>query len=204
MTFLILAITCSTINLLLFKAFPRLRIDLLTAVVANYAACVAIGFGSSSTNRLSSTVFAQGWYPFSILQGGILVTSFFLLGPATQKHGVSVASLATRLSVAIPTTAAFLLYNDVVTASKVIGLFTALIAIYLSSVSPAESTRRKKKNSGLPLVLFVVFGAHFTLVKFVQEPFLGHTAYHEYVMFCFLSAFVISTTVLIWRVLKLN
>ncbi|MCP4656184.1 MAG: hypothetical protein GY856_12295 [bacterium] len=202
MTFLVLAVVSSTFNHLLFKAFARFRIDLLSAIVVNYAACVVIGYSSSMESISRSSVFAQDWYPFSIIQGGVFVACLFLMGRTTEKQGVAVASLATRLSVAIPTVTAFLLYDDLLTASKIIGILAALLALSLSCVDPTGSAHPLKAGGLLPLALFTVFGTHSTLVKFVQEQFLGGTSYHTYVMSAFLSAFLISGSVLAWRLFK--
>jgi len=199
MTFLVFAIVSSTFNHLLFKAFARLRIDLLSAIVANYAACVVIGYSSSNESVSQSSIFVQDWYPFSVIHGGIFVACLFLIGRTTEKQGVAVASLATRLSVAIPTFTAFLLYDDLVTASKITGILAALLALYLSCVDPTRSVHPLRAESMLPLTLFAAFAAHSTLIKFVQEHFLGSTSYHVYVISAFLSAFLISGSVLAWR-----
>lgn len=105
MAFLILAIVSSTINHLLFKPFARHRIDLSCVLTINYAVCVGIGCAASSGSFVGAAVLTQAWFPISLLQGTLFVICFFLLGWTTQKRGVAVASLATRLSVAIPTMA---------------------------------------------------------------------------------------------------
>jgi len=130
------------------------------------------------------------------------VVCLFLIGRTTEKQGVPVASLATRLSVAIPAFTAFLLYDDLVTPSKITGILAALLALYLSCIDPKGSGDPLRAGSMLPLALFAAFGTHSTLVKFVQEKFLGSTSYHEYVMAAFLSAFLISGSVLAWRLFK--
>ena len=202
MTFLVLAIACSTINHLLFKAFARYRIDLLGAIVINYTVCLVIGAASSVTPVFGISLFTQNWYPVSIVQGIILVVCLFLIGRTTEKQGVAVTSLATRLSVAIPTAAAFFLYGDIVTTMKIIGIPAALLALYLSSGVPTESAHSPKMVKILPIALFSLFGAHSTLLKFVQERFLDKTSYHTYVMAAFLSAFLISGAVLAWRLVR--
>jgi hypothetical protein len=205
MIYLVLAIVFSTFNHLLFKAFSRFRVDLLVAIVANYSVCVAIGYISSyeSVAVSLSAVFQQDWYPFSILQGGLLVTCLFLIGRTTERQGVAVASLATRLSVAIPTVTAFFLYHDMVTAPKMMGIIVALLALYLSSVN-AKGVNRSviRFRSSLPLILFGAFGLHSLLLKFVQAKFLVGTSYHVYVMTAFLWAWILSGAILIWRLLK--
>ncbi len=199
MTFLILAIVCSTCNHLLFKAFSRFRIDLLTALVANYAVCVAIGHGSSLGSGSQDSIFAQDWFAWSVVQGGLLVGSFFLIGRTTEKQGVAVASLATRLAVAIPTVMAFLLYDDRLTAAKIAGILAGLGALYLSC---GESAKSGHSANLLPWALFAAFGGYSTLIKFVQARFLSSASYHAYVMSAFFSAFLISGSVLVWLLLR--
>ena len=202
MTFLTLAIVAAAINHLLFKEFARSRTDLLTAIVANYAVCVVIGLGSSYKAIFQTSFFLQEWFPVSILHGGLFTTCFFLIGRTTEKQGVAVASLSTRLSVAIPAAAAFMLYGDTITLLKITGILIALVALYMSCTNSTGLKEPLKTGSLLPLLLFGAFGLHSTLIKFVQERFLGNTSYHVYVMFAFLSAFVISGSILTYRLIK--
>jgi drug/metabolite transporter (DMT)-like permease len=202
MIFLILVIISSTFNHLLFKAFARYRIDLLSAIVANFAACVIIGYSSSIGSVFRGSILEQDWYPFSILQGSVFVACLFLMGRTTEKQGVAVASLATRLSVAIPTVTAFLLYADSITILKFAGIVAAFLALYLSCTEPSKSTNHFKAKSMLALSLFIVFGLYATLIKFVQARFLGSTSYHAYVMASFFAAFVISGLVVVWRLFR--
>ncbi len=201
MTFLIFTIILSTLNHLLFRVFARFRINLLSAIVSNYAVCVVIGFSSSVESTEIAAMFGQNWYPLSVLQGGIFVACFFLIGWTTKKNGVAIASLSTRLSVAIPTFLAFFLYDDSVTALKFIGILTALFALFLTAFEFNVRSYRRQTIHIYPFFLFIVFGIHATLVKYVQEHFLGSTSFHIYVMASFLSAFVISGMVLLWRII---
>ena len=202
MLFLVFAIVFSTVNHLMFKAFARRRIDLLSAIVINYVVCVVIGYRSSMASISMPAMLGQNWYPFSVLQGGLLVACLFLIGWTTAKQGVSIASLATRLSVAIPTVIAFFLYDDAVTTLKIIGILAALFALYLSGVEDGETAAELRAINLLPFILFVSFGVHSTLLKFVQARFLDNTSYHAYVMASFFAALLISGLVLAWRIFK--
>jgi drug/metabolite transporter (DMT)-like permease len=202
MIFLVLAVLCSTGNQLLFKMFARLRIDLFSAIVANYSVCVVIGFSSSGQAIRPGAMFTQGWHFYSILQGGLFVACLFLLGLTTARHGVAVASLATRLSVVIPTMAAFLLYGDLLTVFKIGGILASLLALYLSSTDRAGNAKAVHSPGILPLSLFIVFGLYATLLKYVQEKFLSGFSYHTYVLLSFLSAFLLSAALLAWRLFK--
>ena len=202
MQFLFLSILFSTLNHLLFKAFARWRIDLLSAIVTNYAVCAVIGYSSSVDSIYWRSVLVRDWFPFTVIQGGLFVVCFFLIGLTTAKQGVAVASLATRLSVAIPTVLAFFLYDDTVTTLKVAGILAALIALYLIGIENRGETDRLQTIKILPITLFVGFGINATLIKFVQDQFLDNTSYHAYVMTSFLTALLISASGLVWKRFK--
>lgn len=204
MSYLILSVLFSTLNHLIFKVIPRFKIDLFTVLVVNYGICVLIGYGSTFETFIEQPFYAQEWFVFSIIQGALLVICLFLIARTTEKQGVTVASLASRLSVAIPTIAAFFLYGDLVTTTKITGIAAALVAIYLNSIKPKNKLIPHQVVSLLPITLFVGFGIHSALIKHVQFYYLGNTTYHSYVMSSFLFAFLISGVVLIWQKLQEN
>lgn len=203
MIFLLLAVICSTGNQLLFKIFARSGIDIFTAIVVNYAVCVLIGFGSAGPSVWPVAMFTREWHFYSLVQGGLFVVCLVLLGLTTARKSVAVASLATRLSVAIPTIAAFMLYGDLITVFKIGGILASLLALYLMSSSDRSGNAKAVNSPGiLPVSLFIAYGLYAALLKFVQEKFLNGFSYHGYVLLSFLAAFLISVTFLVWRLFK--
>ena len=194
-------------NLLLFRWLLQYRVYLFSAIVVNYAVCVAIGCGLSFAPLLANTpnapsLFDRDFYLFSAIQGALFIICFFLIGKTTELLGVAVATLATRLSVAIPTTAAFVLYSDEVTTTKLIGITATIMALYLSCRRPSNSALPVWQRLFFPSILFVVFGIHYTLLKFVQHYHLDNSSYHTYVLHAFFSAFAISAAVLVVQLIK--
>jgi drug/metabolite transporter (DMT)-like permease len=202
MIFLVLAAVSSTLNHLIFKACARFKVDLLSAIVVNYVVCILIGTVASIEHLSPSSIVTQAWLPFSVVQGAVFVVCFFLMGRTTEVQGVVIASLAGRLSVAIPTLIAFFLFGDAVTLLKTFGILVALAALYLSVGSAPAATRPARTTALLPIALFIAFGTHSTLLKLAQAYFLGSTSTHTYVMAAFLSAFLLGAAALIRRQLK--
>jgi len=203
MKFLILAVVFSTLNHLLFKAFSRLNITLLTAVCLNYAVCVCIGCVSSGMSRGGINPTEQAWFPISVVQGILLFFSFLLMGRTTYRCGVSIASLATRLSIAIPTIAAFFLYADTIGISKMAGIAAALAALFLSATTPSSDIDVSSlPHPFLPVSLFVVFGIHSALLKYVQARFLTGYDYHSYIMASFWFAFLASVFFVCFQIMQ--
>ncbi len=203
MYFLALSITCSTLNHLIFKAFQRWNIAILSAIVTNYLICIFIGYISLDKAIFDVSLWHQKWFFYSWVQGCLLIGSFFLMGLATQRSGIGVAALSSRLAVVIPILAAFILYGDSLNFFKLTGIVGAIIALYLSSIE-SESLKKLRKDSApiLPLTLFILFGFHLTFAKYVQEFHLNRISYHGYVMFAFASAFLIGLLALAYCLIK--
>ena len=193
MIFLALAIFASGILPVIFRAFDGWRVNVFWAIPANYITCVFVGSLLTGESLTPSALMSQPWVLFAALQGLILAVSFYLLAHTAQRVGVAIASLANRLSVAIPSLLAFSLYGDSLTVTKGAGLSTALLALYLCT---APDRRTRTPNSSLlqwsPIALFLTFGCYFTILKYLQIYYLTEALYHFYVISGFVFALLSS------------
>ncbi len=193
MFYLIVAIFGSAFLPVLFRAFDDWRVNVFWAIPANYLTCVLVGaiWGGRALDLWKLPY--ESWAPLALLQGIILAVNFFLIAHTAQRVGVSVAALASRLSVAIPALLAFVLYGDSVTILKTIGLLGALLSLYLFTAPEGRSLPKALFSTKLPPILvFFTFGFYFTVIKYAQAYHLDALSYHSYVMSGFLVAFVSS------------
>jgi drug/metabolite transporter (DMT)-like permease len=197
---LLLAILCSAGLPLLFRAFDDWRVNLFWAIPVNYFACIVVGAIFAPAPDLSA-LLSQPWFFLAILQGFILAVNFYLLAYTAQRAGVSVAVLASRLSVAIPAILAFLLYGDSFNAVKTVGLAAALSSLYLCTATGQDfGVTGAWLRRLLPILVFFMFGCHFTLLKFTQARYLDSSSYHVYVTTSFFFAFVTSVAIGLARI----
>jgi drug/metabolite transporter (DMT)-like permease len=202
MIFLVLAVLCSGLIPVLFRAFHDWRINVLWAIPINYLCCVLIGSVWGGQRLDLASLPSQPWIGLALLQGLVLAVNFFLLAHTAQRAGVSVAALASRLSVAIPSLLAFSIYGDSINAFKMGGLAAALLSLYLCTASErANVTRRSMAVAMLPVLVFFTFGCYFTIIKYAQARYLDETSYHAYVMSGFLFAFLTSVAICVKDVL---
>jgi drug/metabolite transporter (DMT)-like permease len=196
MIFLVLAILGSGAIPVVFRAFEGWRVNVFWAIPVNYITCVLVGNLLSWKSLSLAGLASQSWIFFAALQGVILAVNFYLLAHTAQRVGVAIASLASRLSVAIPSILAFRLYGDSLTVVKIFGLLAALLALYLCT---ASDQRGRTSNPGLlqvsPIILFLTFGAYFTILKYLQTYHLTESSYHSYVMSGFVFAFLSSIVI---------
>ena len=140
MLYLLLAILGSGVIPVIFRAFDKLGVNLFWAIPANYVVCVLIGNIWAGSSLELSNLAAEPWIGFAAVQGILLAVNFYLLAYTAQRSGVAVAALASRLSVAIPSFLAFVLYGDALTLVKIAGLCAALLALYLCTAPDKNSS----------------------------------------------------------------
>ena len=68
----------------------------------------------------------------------------FFYGMGTQKVGISITTVANKMSLIIPVSAAIVLYEDKLTFVKVIAFLLALVGIYLSSTKAGQLSFDKR------------------------------------------------------------
>lgn len=186
----------------MFKAFQRLDVAVLPAIVVNYLACIIIRYLSMERTSPGGQCLGPNLLVLSMLQGALLIGSFFLMSATTRKNGVGVAALAARLAVILPTITAFFLYGDSAHALKLAGIGIAVAALYLSSVEKDASEAVGAGLQPLPILLFFSFGMNLILAKYVQVHHLDRMTYHGYLMVAFGFAFLSGLGVLIYKLAR--
>ena len=200
MIFLLLAILGSALIPVVFRAFADWRVNVFWAIPINYLTCIFVG-GVWGGDALALVYMpSRPWLWLAMLQGAILAVNFFLLAYTAQRAGVSVAALASRLSVAIPSLLAFLIYRDTLSVIKLLGLAAALLSLYLCTVSTeGKAPARLFGSRFLPILVFLSFGCYFVVIKYAQARYLRETSFHAYVMSGFLFAFLTSVAICLAR-----
>ena len=171
MIFLLLSILFSTSLFIIFKYFNTYKVNTLQAIVVNYIVAFGLGvFSANAVNRVP-TIPQQPWIYGAIALGALFISIFFVMASTAQNNGVSVASIAGKMSVVIPIIAGIVLYSEAVTFIKVIGILVALIAVYLSSAK--ENTSENKGNLLFPILLFLGSGVIDTTLKYVETNYVN-------------------------------
>lgn len=156
---------------MIFKYFGTYKIDVLKAIFVNYLVAFSMGFLLAERKIPLEEVYLEPWFFGAIILGALFVSIFFVMAMTAQNNGVFVASIAGKMSVVVPVVFGICLYNESVSFLKVIGIVTALVAVYLSSVK--EHSSAKKGSLIFPILLFIGSGAIDTLIKYVQINYVA-------------------------------
>ncbi len=157
MIFLLLSILSSTGIFVLFKLFSKYKINTLQAIVVNYVTAFTIGMLLYNGQITPIEIVNADWFFAAFGLGFLFIAIFNVMALTAQKNGLSVASVASKMSVIIPILFGIYVYNESVGFLKISGIILALIAVYLTSVKPKDTTNLTK-SIYLPVLLFIGSG----------------------------------------------
>tara|TARA_R110000787_G_scaffold210882_6_gene320637 strand:- start:8530 stop:9402 length:873 start_codon:yes stop_codon:yes gene_type:complete len=168
MIYLFISICISSFLFVIFKLFDVLKINTLQAIVYNYFVAAILGFSVSDISVSVQEIPSQPWFLGAFLLGVLFIVVFNVMALTSQKNGLSVASVASKMSVVIAIVFGVLYYNESLGYIKVIGILLALIAVYLTSVKEKKETNQKRISLLLPVLLFFGSGAIDTGLKYIE------------------------------------
>jgi drug/metabolite transporter (DMT)-like permease len=174
MIFLILSILSSCLIFFLFKLLRRFKVAIFPVIITNYIVASFIGFLIKRDDFVVDEIIGADWFYISIVIGIMFIIMFYLIGLSTQKAGITVTSISTKMSVVFPMLFSILYYHENIYAIKVAGMILALASILLSTIKDTKHTS-KSKHLLFPLILFLGMGLVDSVVKYNQEEYLLNT-----------------------------
>jgi len=165
---LALSILCSSIIFVIFKLFTRFKVQTLYAIIINYITACTVGIIVYQPDITISEIPFKKWFLGAILLGVLFIFIFNLMARTSQLLGVSVASVATKMSLTIPVLLGVFLYNEELGALKIVGVVMALAAVYFASVKNTTG-RFSKKALYLPMLVFIGSGVIDASLQYAEQ-----------------------------------
>lgn len=204
MMYLILSILCSTIIGIVFKQFPRFKIDNFQAIIYNYIVCTIIGTLVLGELPVKAGFWEYEWFPYAFFMGCIFIGTFVLIARTVQTFGMSVTSVVQRMSLLISVTFAIVYFNESTTWTKMLGIILALVAVFFASIKKedkqAEHTFSNRWLYFLPFLVFALSGLIEIILQYVQTVHLSNNAGQlQFTTFLFGTAAAIGFILLIFN-----
>lgn len=198
MQFLLLCILSSTGIFIVFKTLDRYNIPSFPVIVINYLVATLIGFRISPDPSQIRNILDMEWLPSSMLIGILFILMFFLLAYSTQKAGISVTTVASKMSVIFPILFSMLIdRSDQLTLVKGAAIIFTLVGVAFTVYNPADSLKKVRAAVYIPIILFVGMGIVDSLVKHAQHNFVSDSDTALFSAVLFLNAFMAGIAVLV-------
>jgi len=173
--YLLLSILSSSIIFVVFKLFKRFDINTLQVIVVNYFIACMVGFFGYLEPEDISGIPEKPWFIGTLILGALFIIVFNLAAITTQRSGLSVVSVATKMSVTIPVLFGIYYYQENAGILKILGILLALVAVYLTSIKAKNGIAIKKKNLIFPILVFLGSGIIDTTIKFLESGYVNKT-----------------------------
>lgn len=201
MIYLLLSVLFSSAIFVIFKLFDKFNINTLQAIIVNYFTAFCVGIYSYQHDINFSSIPDKPWYVGAIILSCLFITVFNLMAITSQKNGVSVASVAGKMSIVIPVIFGIYLYNEVLTSQKTLGIILALSAVLLTTIKGEKSI--KKGNFLFPILLFLGSGIIDTLIKFIQTNYVTNNELPLFSAILFIQAGLLGIVVFLLKPTKI-
>ena len=201
MIYLLLSITASTLIFIVFKLLAKFNINSLHTIVINYFVACLFGIWSYDAPLNADNILQSEWLFGAIGLAFLFIAIFNVMALTAQRNGLSVVSVASKMSVIIPVIFGIYVYNESVGAQKIIGILLALVAVYLTSVRP-KTTSNLNKGLWLPILLFFGSGTIDTSIKYIETTYVPENGIPIFSATIFAFAFLIGSSLLIIKSFK--
>lgn len=173
-----------------FRVAKNYSCNLSPLITINYLTATILGFLLFNSEGGEVWSNSTQWLPFGVLLGIFFIVMFYLIGNSSQKAGITVTTLANKLSLVFPVLFSLLYFNEEITILKTAGLLTAFVAVFLT-VYKKEFKKTNLLFIILPIVIFIGSGITDSVIKFVQAVKINSQEVSIFTTFVFLIAFII-------------
>ncbi|WP_053992586.1 hypothetical protein [Mangrovimonas sp. TPBH4] len=199
--YLLLSILSSTLIVVIFKLIKKAKADTLQVIVANYFTACSIGLLTYKFPIEISSLVHSKWFLGAIGLGALFISIFYIMALSTQKNGISVTAVASKMSVVIPVIFGILVYQESTDTQKLSGIVLALVAVYLASIK-TKGQFNLKSNLTLPFLLFLGSGIIDTSIKYLETTYVGEQGIPLFSATIFFSAATLGCCTLLYKRLK--
>ncbi len=176
MIYLILAILCSTGVFVAMRLFERFRLENHQALMWNYVFAAGTGFLMCKQFDTPAQLVNEPWLGLSLITGFWFIFTYLLMAASTQRSGVTVTSLSSKLSVVLPTLAGVILLNEKLNFVATMGIVLALVALVLvvgrdkkDATNSRDAINRVSTSMILPILIFFGTGTGDILMKLTEQ-----------------------------------
>lgn len=198
MNHLLASIFSSSMIYVIFRVAKNYHCKLSLLITLNYLSATILGIILFKPFAFSISEVSGSWLPFAAILGVLFILMFYLIGTSSQKAGITVTTLANKLSLVFPVLFSLLYFNEEITLLKTIGIGIAFVAIVLT-VLKKDINKTNILFIVLPVVIFIGSGLVDSIVKYVQAIKINNNEVSLYTTAVFFVSFLCGLILSVFR-----
>ena len=175
--------------IIVFKMFEKYNVDNLQALIVNYITAGVCSYFFLEQEFSLDIVLSSDWICHAIIIGTLFIIVFNSYAYGIQKVGISISTVANKMSLIIPVCAALILYpeKNTFTILKGIAFFLAIIGIYLSSTKGGKLSF-DKRYLWLIILVFAGQGISDSIFNDFAQKFPNEGGYLFFIVLFFMAS----------------
>jgi drug/metabolite transporter (DMT)-like permease len=170
--------------------------------VVNYIVACLCGILAYDGVVSAGEILDKDWFLYTTALGILFIIIFNLMAITTQRNGLSVVSVATKMSLVIPIIFGLLYYKESLGIFKFIGIVLALVAVYLASVKSKSGLRINRSNLMYPFLVFIGSGIIDSSLKYLEDTHVAKDDIAIFSSMIFAAAAVAGLLLLLGQMIK--
>ena len=197
---IIYTILLFNVLIIIFKMFEKYKVNNLQGLIVNYLTAATCSYFFIKEDISITLILQSEWIYHAMIIGTLFIIVFNFYAFGTQKVGISITTVANKMSLIIPVCAAIILYGDSFTYLKGIASFLALSGIYLSSTKGGKLSF-DKKYLWLIILVFVGQGISDSIFNDFAQKFPNEGGFLFFIVL-FIMASISGILILIGKSVK--
>jgi drug/metabolite transporter (DMT)-like permease len=198
MIYLLATILSSTSIFVIFRLAKNYSISIRSLITINYLVATFFGFAFLMNFNLNLIKFDKPWLITGIILGSLFILMFYFIGLSTQKAGITVTTLANKVSLIIPVFFSIFWFHEKISVLKYVALFLAIISISLT-LYKKDIGKTKLLYFFLPVIIFFGSGITDSVIKYAQAVSIPPVESAVFSVFVFFIAFLLATIFMVTK-----
>ena len=181
--------------------FKRFELDNHQALMWNYVFASGTGFAICEHWDTAPQLVAEPWFGLSILTGFWFIFTYLLMTASTQRSGVTVTSLSSKISVVLPILTGVIMLGEKLNFLATTGIVLALVALVLVLERKKEPGEKNNRSWLLPVCIFFGTGSGDILMKITEQQNSGDDLGFM-IAFIYFVALVFGVIIVVWDIAR--
>lgn len=203
MVYLLLSIISSSVIFITFKISERFQTDLIKVITVNYLIASILGFTFNRHPTTFSGILYSNWLIYSIVIGISFILMFLLIGHSIRRSGVTVTTIAGKMSMVIPILFSIGYFSEQIVLFKILGLILATASVLLTVYRPITNATNRWLVF-FPVIIFAGSGISDSLVKYAQAFHVPNNLGLLFSACVFLAALICGLIVILFGPMKVT
>ncbi len=202
MAYILFVVILSSLIFVVFKLFDRYKVDTFQAITINYLVASFFGILIVGAEFNINLISQKPWLWHAVFIGFMFILTFVLFALSSQKAGVAITAVFSKMSVVLPVIAGIFLYSETLNWLKILGIISTMGAFILIFYKKDKS-KIKWAVIILPILIFFGNGIVDTSLKFIEHHYISGD-YNLFLTMIFVTALILGILISLFKYLKLK